>query len=128
MEQMDNKQIAAAFELHAQLMELHGQNSFRAKATASAAYKISKLPFSTNSKSEEELSTIPGIGASTAKKIKILEQTGGLPELEELKSSTPEGILQMLNVKGIGPKKILILRSEERRVGKECRSRLSTEQ
>lgn len=112
MYQMDNKQIAAAFELLAQLMELHGQNSFRAKATASAAYKISKLPFSTNSKSEEELSTIPGIGASTAKKIKILEQTGSLAELEELKSSTPEGILQMLNVKGIGPKKILILWKE----------------
>src|SRR5690606_11820772 len=88
------------------------QNPFRAKATANAAYKISKLPFSTSSKSEKELSTIPGIGASTAKKIKSLELTGTLTELAELKSITPEGILQMLKVKGMGPKKILILWKE----------------
>lgn len=112
MYQMDNKQIAAAIDLLAQLMELHGQNPFRAKATASAAYKISKLPFSTHSKSEEELGTYPGIGASTAKKIKLLEQTGILPELEALKAATPEGILEMLQVKGMGPKKILILWKE----------------
>lgn len=112
MQVMDNKTIAAAFDLLAQLMELHGQNPFRAKAIASAAYKINKLPFSTSEKTVEELSQIPGIGSSTAQKIKQLETTGTLPELENLKSDTPEGILQMLNVKGLGPKKVLIIWKE----------------
>lgn len=112
MDQMDNKQISAAFEQLAQLMELHGQNAFRAKALAAAAYKINKLPFPASSKSEDELSSSPGIGASTAKKIKLLEQTGSLPELEELRAATPDGILQMLQVKGLGPKKILIIWKE----------------
>lgn len=112
MDQMDNKQISAAFEQLAQLMELHGQNAFRAKALAAAAYKINKLPFPASSKSGDELSSFPGIGASTAKKIKLLEQTGSLPELEELRAATPDGILQMLQVKGLGPKKILIIWKE----------------
>lgn len=112
MQVMDNKKIAAAFDLLAQLMELHGQNPFRTKAIASAAYKISKLPFSTSDKTEEELSQIPGLGSSTAQKIKQLETTGTLPELEKLKAETPEGILQMLSVKGLGPKKVLIIWKE----------------
>lgn len=106
---LDNKKIAETFEMLAKLMEIHGQNAFRAKATANAAYKISKLPFPAAAKTSEELATIPGIGASTANKIAVLLRDGRLPELEDLKDKTPVGVLEMLNVKGLGAKKIIAL-------------------
>ena len=108
----NNSQISKAFEQLAQLMEIHGQNPFRAKAIAAAAYKISKLPFSAQDKTEQELAETPGIGASTALKITTLIQTGTLPELEELRSKTPAGIVEMLGIKGLGPKKIQTLWKE----------------
>lgn len=109
---LTNKQISEAFEQLAQLMEIHGQNPFRAKAIATAGYRINKLPFSASSKTEQELTETPGIGASTATKIKSLLQTGTLPELEDLREQTPIGIQEMLGIKGLGPKKILTLWKE----------------
>src|SRR5690606_16932530 len=102
--QMDNKQIAAVLDNLAKLMEIHGENSFRAKAYATAAFRVSKLPYQLSEKSLDELTKEPGIGNSMANKIFGLLQDGRIPELEVLKSKTPEGILQMLNVKGLGPK------------------------
>lgn len=104
---MDNKSIAKKFKLYSQLMELHEQNPFRTKSIASAAFKIDKLPFPAESSSIEQLSEAPGIGKSTAEKIVQIIQTGTLPELDELLSATPVGIVEMLNIKGLGPKKIL---------------------
>lgn len=109
---LTNKQISEAFEQLAQLMEIHGQNPFRAKAIAAAGYKINKLPYSASSKTELELTENPGIGASTASKISILLKTGTLPELEDLRAKTPVGILEMLGIKGLGPKKTLTLWKE----------------
>lgn len=106
MDILDNKALATAFDRLAQLMEIHGQNPFRSKAIASAAYKISKLPFLVSEKTEEELTQTPGIGASTANKISTLLRTGELPELTELLAKTPPGIVDMLGIKGLGPKKI----------------------
>lgn len=109
---LNNKQISEAFEQLAQLMEIHGQNPFRAKAIGAAAYRINKLPFSAQDKTEQELTETPGIGASTAQKITTLLQTGTLPELEELRAKTPVGIIEMLGIKGLGPKKIQTLWKE----------------
>lgn len=109
---LTNKQLATALEQLAQLMEIHGQNPFRAKAIASAAYKVNKLPFAASTKTEKELADTPGIGASTANKVRILLETGTLPELEELRSITPIGVQEMLGIKGLGPKKIITLWKE----------------
>lgn len=102
---MTNKEIAKKFKLLAQLMELHGENSFKVKATDSAARNISKLPFPIAPKSIEELATIPGIGKSTAAKIDELVKSGVLKELESLLTITPPGVLSIMNIKGIGAKK-----------------------
>lgn len=102
---MTNKEIAKKFKLLGQLMELHGENSFKVKATDSAARKISKLSFSIATKSIEELAAIPGIGKSTAAKIDELVKSGALKELESLLTLTPPGVLSIMNVKGIGAKK-----------------------
>jgi DNA polymerase (family 10) len=106
---MDNKTIARAFKLCGQLMELYNENPFRTKAMASASFKIDKLPFSAATASLEELSAQQGIGKSTAERIKQVITTGSFPELDELISKTPAGILEMLKIKGLGPKKIQII-------------------
>ncbi|ERJ59605.1 DNA polymerase/3'-5' exonuclease PolX [Sphingobacterium paucimobilis] len=103
---MDNKTIARTFKLCGQLMELHNENPFRSKAVASASFKIDKLPFQAAEASLEKLSEQPGIGKSTAEKITQIITTGTFPELDELLAKTPEGILEVLKIKGLGPKKV----------------------
>lgn len=106
---MENKAIARIFKLLSQLMELHDQNPFRIKAVASVSFKIDKLPFAVSTASLEALSEQPGIGKSTAEKIATLIQTGSIPELDELIDKTPAGVLDMLGIKGLGPKKVQII-------------------
>lgn len=106
---MDNRSIARKFKLLGQLMELHGENSFRTKATANVAYKLDKLPFAISDTTLAQLGTVPGIGASTAQKVEALLATGTLPELDEYVAKTPMGVLEMLNIKGLGPKKIQVV-------------------
>src|SRR5690606_16888245 len=57
----------------------------------------------------EELSAQQGIGKSTAERIKQVISTGSFPELDQLIAKTPAGILEMLKIKGLGPKKIQII-------------------
>lgn len=106
---MDNKAISHTFRLCGQLMELHGQNPFRTKAIMGASFKIDKLPFAAVEASFELLSTQPGIGKSTAEKIQHIVTSGTFPELEELLAKTPEGILEILKIKGLGPKKVQVI-------------------
>lgn len=109
---MDNKTISRTFRLCGQLMELHGQNSFRTKAMMNASFKIDKLPFAAAESSLDVLSTQPGIGKSTAEKILQVANAGTFPELEKLLSQTPEGILEILKIKGLGPKKVQVIWKE----------------
>jgi len=106
---MENKDIAKLFKLCGHLMELHKENSFRIKAMTNASFRIEKLPFLATQASLEELSEQPHIGPSTANKIKQIVTTGTFPELEKYLAETPEGIVEMLRIKGLGPKKILII-------------------
>ena len=106
---MENKDIAKLFKLCGHLMELHKENTFRTKAMTNASFRIEKLPFSASQASLEELSEQPNIGISTAKKILQIVTTGTFEELENYLAKTPEGIVEMLKIKGLGPKKILII-------------------
>ena len=103
---MENKPIARTLRLLSQLMELHNENPFKIKSVANAAFKIDKLPFAIASKPTSEIDKIDGIGKSIASKIIELLETGSIAELETLLSQTPPGIVEMLAIKGIGPKKI----------------------
>ncbi|WP_293881831.1 MULTISPECIES: DNA polymerase/3'-5' exonuclease PolX [unclassified Sphingobacterium] len=109
---MDNKAISKIFKLCSQLMELHNENPFRTKSIASASFKLDKLPFSILEASLEELSAHPGIGKSIAEKAKEVAITGTFKELSELIEKTPSGVVEMLNIKGLGPKKIQIIWKE----------------
>lgn len=106
---MDNKAISKIFKLCSQLMELHNENPFRTKAMASASFKLDKLPFRIDDASLEELSAQPGIGKSTAEKAKEVTQTGTFRELQDLLVNTPSGVVEMLTIKGLGPKKVQII-------------------
>lgn len=90
-------------------MELHHENPFRTKAMATASFRIDKLPVAASSLDLEALSEQPNIGKSTAEKILQVVTTGTFPELENLLAKTPEGIIEMMKIKGLGPKKVLII-------------------
>lgn len=109
---MENKEISRTLKLLSQLMELHQENPFKIKSIANASFKVDKLPFKLKDKSPQELETIDGIGKSTAAKITELLQSGTLAELNQLIAQTPEGIIEMLSIKGLGPKKIEIIWNE----------------
>lgn len=109
---MNNKVIAREFKLLSQLLELHGGNSFKIKSLLATAQTISKSPFEIASKSQAELSGIPGIGKSSALKIQEILTEGSIQELRELVQQTPPGIISLLKVKGIGPKKIATIWKE----------------
>lgn len=103
---ISNSQIADAFSLLSKLMEIHGENSFKAKSYSSTAFAIEKLPVPINAIAFENLTTYKGISESAAKKIGELLQTGSMQQLTQLIQTTPPGVLEMLQIKGIGPKKI----------------------
>lgn len=106
---MENKTIARTLRLLSQLMELHEENPFKIKSVANAYFKVDKLPFALKDKPLDELDKIEGIGKGLASKIIELLQTGELKELNEILEKTPEGVVEMLAIKGIGPKKIFII-------------------
>ena len=106
---MENKTIARSLRLLSQLMELHNDNPLKIKSIANAAFKVDKLPYAINSKSLEEIEKIDGLGKSTSAKVWELLQTGTMQELQDILADTPEGIVEMLGIKGIGPKKIVII-------------------
>lgn len=109
---MNNKVIAREFKLLAQLLEFHGENAFKIKAVANAAQTLGKLPFEIKDKSLEELSAVPGIGKSSALKVQEIFDEGGIKELKDLLEQTPPGIISLLKIKGIGPKKIALIWKE----------------
>ncbi len=106
---MDNKTIARTFRLLSQLMELHEENPFKIKSIANASFKLDKLPFALSSIAVEEIEKIDGIGKSISAKIVELLATGTMNELSDLLARTPQGVVEMLAIKGIGPKKISVI-------------------
>jgi DNA polymerase (family 10) len=106
---MENKQIARSIKLLAQLMDLHEQNPFKVKALTNAAFRLDKLSQKLSSLSLAELETIEGVGKSVAAKIAELNERGSIAELDQLISETPPGVLEMLMIKGLGPKKVQII-------------------
>jgi DNA polymerase (family X) len=103
---MDNYQIADSLTLLSKLMDIHGENSFKSKSYSNAAFNIEKLPLQLADTPREKIAGLKGIGDSTARKIIELLDTGELVALLEIIEKTPPGIIEMMQIKGIGPKKI----------------------
>src|SRR5580704_12676093 len=103
---IDNDYIAEQFSLLSKLMDIHGENSFKTKSYSVAAFTLEKLPSSLDGLPLEKITAIKGIGDAIGKKIQEIQQTGELHLLKEYIHKTPPGVIDMLNIKGLGPKKI----------------------
>ena len=93
-------------------MEIHGENSFKSKTYSIAAYKIDQLTVDLYTLSEETIFKLNGINEAIGKKILEILSSGKMKILEDLILKTPEGIFEMLKIKGLGPKKISIMWNE----------------
>ena len=109
---MTNKEIANTFQLLGKIMELHGENKFKIRSYQNAYITIRKLPESLSEMSAEEISAIKGVGKAIAGKIQELLEHGEMATLERYKTETPPGILEMMDIKGFGPKKIEVIWKE----------------
>ncbi|HRP91027.1 MAG TPA: helix-hairpin-helix domain-containing protein [Edaphocola sp.] len=109
---MTNREIAKHFELLSKLMDIHNEDSFRAKSYATSAFRIEKQEQELANLDLETLKLQPNISASLAEKIFELTQSGSLQILEDYLQKTPKGVVDMLSIKGIGPKKISLLWQE----------------
>ncbi|MFN5363132.1 MAG: helix-hairpin-helix domain-containing protein [Bacteroidota bacterium] len=103
---MNNDQIADNFTLLAKLMDIHGDNTFKSRSYANAAYQINQLNIQLDTLTPAAINALKGIGDAIGKKIQEQIQTGILPLLQEYLDKTPAGIIEMLSIKGLGPKKI----------------------
>jgi len=103
---VSNEVIAGSFSLLAKLMDIHGENPFKIKSYASASFSIDKLTEELSSIPREKILSVKGIGPSIGKQIIEILDTGELPQLHEIISKTPPGVIEMLRIKGLGPKKI----------------------
>ena len=110
---MDKDQVAEVLTNIAVLLELKGENPFKTRAYVNAARTIETMsePLA-KVVSEQRLGEMKGIGEALQKKITELVTTGGLAYYEELKAATPPGLVAMLDIPGLGPKKIKALHDE----------------
>ncbi len=116
---MTNQEIADILSLTASLMELHDENSFKIRSIQNAGFQIEKIETPLTRFAQADLEKQEGVGKSIAAKIIELNTTGKLAELEALLQKTPAGIIELLEIKGIGPKKVKTLWKELEITSKE---------
>ena len=93
-------------------MDIHGENEFKTKSYSNAAYTLDKLTEPVTDMAPSQLFAIRGIGEAIGKKILEIIQTHTLSLLDEYIQKTPAGILEMIKIKGLGPKKIITIWKE----------------
>ncbi len=104
---MKNQLVADILYEIADLLDLKGEIFFKTRAYRMAAQSIEVLEEDIEDLvKEDRLKEIPGVGEGLAKKIKELVETGKLNYFEHLKKEVPEGLIKLLNIPGLGPKKV----------------------
>src|SRR5713101_6055359 len=102
---MKSYEIARLFERMADVLELKGENPFRIRAYRRAAQNLETLSEDVETlASEDRLEEIPGIGADLAGKIAEYLGTGHIKEIDVACRTVPRGVVELLDVPGIGPK------------------------
>ncbi|MDC0715198.1 DNA polymerase/3'-5' exonuclease PolX [Stigmatella sp. ncwal1] len=95
------------------LLQLKGENAFKVRAYDTAADRLSGTPQDLGALVQEgRLQELPGIGQGLAEKITELVTTGKLGFYEELKAEYPPGLMEMLQLPDVGPKKVIALWNE----------------
>lgn len=110
---MDNEAIARRFYRLAALMELRGDDPFRWRSYRNAAEAIEVWPTPLKEIADKEgiagLQTIPGVGKAIAGKVVELLERGTFDAWERLTAQTPESVLELMDLPGIGPKTAALL-------------------
>ena len=103
-----NTEIAGFFDKLADLLEIEGANPFRVRAYRNAARVISGYPHALADRIEagEPLDELPGVGSAIAEKIRTIVTTGRLPVLDEAAQRTPVALSELMELPGLGPKRI----------------------
>ncbi len=110
---MTKDEIAAALEEIGTLLQLKGENDFRVRAYTAGAKALVQLEGDFKARvAEKRFDDVRGIGDALQEKIITLATTGQLPFLDDLRASVPPGLIEMLRLPGIGPKKIKALHDE----------------
>lgn len=110
---VNKDQVARILEEIAVLLELRGENPFKSRAYQNAARSLDALSQPLDELvAQNRLGELPGLGEALQAKIATLVTTGHLPYHEELKASIPPGLVEMLDLPGLGPKKIRRLHAE----------------
>ncbi|MCM8812595.1 MAG: DNA polymerase/3'-5' exonuclease PolX [Candidatus Omnitrophica bacterium] len=101
---MVNKEIADIFHAIADILEIQGENAFRVRAYRRASQLLENTP-----ENAAELLVagkhLPGIGHDLAQKILEFSRTGSLGDYEKLKHAVPAGLLDIVRIPGVGPKR-----------------------
>lgn len=107
-------EIADVLNEIALLLELKGENPFKIRAYQSGARVIESLEQAELERllAANELLTVKGIGDALAKKVSELHATGRLEFFEKLKASVAPGLVELLEIPGLGPKKIKALHDQ----------------
>ena len=107
---IDKSQVATVLDEIGTLLELKGENPFKSRAYHNASRIIGALDQDLESLvTNKQLTTIKGIGEGLAEKISEYVIEGKSPYLEELQSSLPSGLLDIIRIQGVGPKRAKIL-------------------
>lgn len=93
-------------------MDINGENAFKSRTYSIAAYNIEQLDSPLASMPRDVIPALKGMSGSVGQKVLELLDTGKLTALEEIIASTPPGVVEMLQVKGLGPKKINLIWKE----------------
>jgi DNA polymerase (family X) len=110
---METGRIARILDEMGTLLEVRGENPFRCRAYHTAAQALKSLPSDLSEMlADGSLAKVPGIGETMLAKITQLATTGHLPAFEDLKKATPPGLVALLRVPGLGPKKIKTLHDD----------------
>ena len=106
-----NKQLVERFERMSQMIELLGGDRFRVNAHARVARAIKDQPKELTP-DKKALTAIDGIGAKSADKIVEFIETGKIAEYDELLEQVPAGLLEVLDIPGLGPKTVKLMWDE----------------
>lgn len=110
---MDNEQVARRFNRMAALMEIRGEDQFRLRSYRMAAEAIETWPTQMSeiaaATGAAGLQEIPGVGKALAGKIVDLVERGTFDAWDRLTAETPETVLDLLDLPGVGPKTAAML-------------------
>jgi len=110
---METARIAQVLDEMGTMLEVRGENPFRCRAYHTAAQALHNLPDDLSQMiADGRLAEVPGIGETMHAKIIQLATTNQLPAYDELRRSTPPGLVALLRIPGLGPKKIKALHAE----------------